>query len=131
MSYTRAFVRFASLMVHGNLTLCQERRKLRQDVRQLGVASAVSGARPEGDLPAGGDLTAELLDYFPARGGAESIVARTGIYVYRVDLCAFSTQALHAPTHTLRKSRSCLVTLLGYDDPIVCAQRVACGPCRG
>src|SRR6478735_7867120 len=131
MAHPRARVWLIRLVVHGDLTLCQKWREVRQNVRQLGVRASIIGAGPEGDAAATGHLFAQLLDYFTARGSAEPIIRGPRVDVCRLDLGAFPTQALHAVTNPLGESGSSLVALLGHDYQIVCAQGSARGPGRG
>jgi len=88
----------ASLVVHLDLTLCQDGSELSQNGSQLGVCASIVRAGPQGELPTDGHLTAEVSHHFRASRGAKSVGAC--IDIDSLDLRAFVAQALNSPSNT-------------------------------
>jgi hypothetical protein len=122
---TGAFFGLARLMVHRDLTLCQNGRELGQNGSQFRVTSGVIGAGPKGESPTNGHLLAQPSDDLSPSRGVNSVVARAGIDIHGFDLCALVAQALRSSLHALRERSRGLVALLRDDYPVVRAECVA------
>jgi len=123
-----AFFRFARLVVHRDLTLCQKSPELSQDGSQFGVPARVVFAGPKGESATNGHLAAELSDDFTASGDANSVVVRACIYVNGFDLRALVAQALNSSLNPLGERQRGFVALLSDDYPVVRSERVARSP---
>jgi len=128
MAYAGALLWLARLVIHGDLTFCQNGAELSQNGGQFGVRASVVRGGPKRESAAGGHLAAQLSDNFAPRDGTQAVRVGARIHIHGFDLRALAAQALYPATDPLRKGWGWFVALLCNDYPIVSPQRSARGP---